>query len=151
VARTFSSKDAAPPASGRRQEAVAEIWVVPPVRFTTRAGTNRFVWDLKYAEVPLALPGTYQVRLKAAGKTLVQPLEVKEDPRSTATPAELTKQFAFIMQCAKAIAQAAGNPQALAQLRTALAVAQSADRTPPAVAYTLYEEALKALNQQRAR
>ena len=89
--------------------------------------------------------------MKAGGKTLTQPLVVKEDPRSTATPAELTKQFDFSMQCAKAIAQAAGNPQALAQLRTALAVAQSADRTPPASAYTLYEEALKALNESHAR
>jgi photosystem II stability/assembly factor-like uncharacterized protein len=151
VVRTFSSKDAAPPASGRRQEAVADIWVVPPVRLTTRAGMNRFAWDLKYAEGPLALPGTYQVRLKAAGKTLTQPLVVREDPRSTATPLELTKQFEFSMQCAKAMAQAAGMPQVLAQLRTALAVAQSADRTPPATAYTLYDEALKALNDHRAR
>ena len=68
VVRTFSSKDAARAASGRRQEAVADIWVVPPVRLTTRAGMNRFVWDLKYTEGPLALPGTYQVRLKAGGQ-----------------------------------------------------------------------------------
>jgi hypothetical protein len=36
---------------------------------------------------------------------------------------------------------------ALTDLRTALSVAQSADRTPPAVAWALYQEALRELGK----
>ncbi len=144
--RTYSSKDETR-TTGRRQEAIAEIWIAPPVRLTTHAGMNRFVWDLRYRDGPLVLPGTYQVKLTVGGKTYTQPLVVKMDPRSTAAPAELTKQFDLSMQCMKAIerARAAGLTQVVAQLTTAMQVAQSADRTPPASAYAIYEEALKSL------
>jgi len=73
------------------------------------AGMNRFVWDLRYeapvlipgqvwdsADVPkgtLALPGEYQVRLTAEGKTITEPLSVKLDPRVKVAPEALTKQF----------------------------------------------------------
>jgi len=85
------------------------------------------------------LPGTYQVRLTVGGKTYTQPLVVKMDPRSTATPAELTKQFELSMQCWNKIepARAAGNTDQVAQLTTGLDVAQSADRMPPDTAYAL--------------
>jgi hypothetical protein len=144
VVRTYSTKDG-PPAAGRRQEAIADLWIAPAVRLTARAGMNRFAWDLRYKDGPLVLPGTYQVRLKAAGKVYTQPLVVKLDPRSTATAAELAKQFEFSMQCWKAIEQArsAGQTQVVMQLTTAMQVAQSADRMPPATAYAIYEEATR--------
>jgi len=64
------------------------------------------VWDLRYDEanrVPVTscgnttrerkarwrLPGNYQVRLTANGKTLTAPLEVKIDPRVTVSQADL--------------------------------------------------------------
>ena len=84
-----------------------------PMRLTTHAGMNRFAWDLQYKDGPLVAPGTYQVRLTAGGKTYTQPLVVKMDPRSTATPAELTKQFDFSMQCAKAIGASRRNAASL--------------------------------------
>ena len=72
------------------------------------AGLNRFVWDLRYegasrvprsplwggsTEGPIALPGTYQVRLTVNGKTYTAPLEIQPDPRLKATPQDLQKQF----------------------------------------------------------
>lgn len=77
-----------------------------------KAGMNRFVWDLRYQGAskihkyslweyqsglkgPLVVPGEYQVRLTAAGKTLTAPLEVKLDPRLSASPADLAKQLAL--------------------------------------------------------
>src|SRR5207248_101155 len=42
---------------------------------------------------PQVLPGTYTVRLSSGGRTYAQPLRVVLDPRSTATPGELQKQF----------------------------------------------------------
>jgi len=71
-------------------------------------GMHRLVWDLAWKasggeeiddfEVvpprgPRVVPGTYQVRLTVDGKSLVQPLKVVMDPRSSATPEELEQQF----------------------------------------------------------
>jgi hypothetical protein len=77
------------------------------------AGLHRVVWDLRYEEpdllgsaiydmgrpdMPMALPGTYQVRLNVAGNSQTAPLEVKRDPRAKATQAELERQFELAMQ-----------------------------------------------------
>ena len=72
------------------------------------AGINRFNWDLRYdgpqklpGEVgaeyrdrgPMAMPGNYQIRLTANGKSLTVPLELKLDPRVNVSLADLQKQF----------------------------------------------------------
>jgi len=77
------------------------------------AGLNRFVWDLKYEgsskvpkaplwagsnDGPEALPGTYQVRLTVLGKSYTASLEVKADPRSNVSEADLEKQFDLLMK-----------------------------------------------------
>ncbi len=49
------------------------------------------------ARGPLALPGNYQVRLTANGKSLTAPFEVKIDPRVTASQSDLEKQFKLEM------------------------------------------------------
>ncbi|MHB8754403.1 MAG: WD40/YVTN/BNR-like repeat-containing protein [Candidatus Acidiferrales bacterium] len=80
-----------------------------PKAIPVKAGMNRFVWDLRYESPtlipgqvwdsadnpkgPLALPGEYQVRLTADGKTLTEPLIVKLDPRVKNTPEDLRKEF----------------------------------------------------------
>jgi len=86
----------------------------PSVAIPAKAGDNRFVWDLRYQtptlipgqvwdsddkpKGPLALPGTYQVRVIAAGQTETQPLTVKLDPRVKATPEALQKEFDLSMK-----------------------------------------------------
>src|SRR5581483_2555128 len=78
----------------------------PPGR---KPGTNRFTWDLRYpgatvfeGEVmwgaraeqgPLAVPGTYRVRVSANGQSQTQPLVVKLDSRDHVTQAQLQAQF----------------------------------------------------------
>jgi photosystem II stability/assembly factor-like uncharacterized protein len=74
------------------------------------AGTNRFVWDLRYAHVPpipgyteseygqglvgpQVVPGKYRSRLTAGGKSQEVPLEIRLDPRMKTPQAELDKQF----------------------------------------------------------
>jgi photosystem II stability/assembly factor-like uncharacterized protein len=140
--RRYSTKQAAG-GGGRRGGggggAIADIWIVEPQRLTAQSGMNRFSWDLRYgsAEVesaggggggfggagrgPLVLPGTYQVRLTAAGHSYTQPLAVKLDPRSTATSLELSKQFELSMNCSKAMAQVAAVSRDAATLRRLLA------------------------------
>ena len=77
------------------------------------AGFNRFVWDLRYegstrvphaplwgggTDGPIALPGTYQVRLTVLGKAYVAPLEIKADPRLKITQDDLIKQFDLLLK-----------------------------------------------------
>ena len=78
---------------------------------TTDVGLNRFVWDLRYEkarEIPgaiydegdpigaLALPGSYQVKLTAGGRSYVQPIEIRLDPRVKIADADLQKQFELV-------------------------------------------------------
>jgi hypothetical protein len=56
---------------------------------------------------PLAVPGTYQVRLVANGKTLTQQFEVEKDPRiDSVTIADLTAQFTLAMKIRDEVTQA---------------------------------------------
>jgi hypothetical protein len=85
---------------------------LPP---TTRAGLNRFTWDLRYpgatvfpgmiiwsgnpANGPIAVPGSYQVRITAGGQTQTVPLVVEKHPLWTnVTVADLQKQFDLAMR-----------------------------------------------------
>jgi hypothetical protein len=79
-----------------------------PPTASMAAGVQRFTWDLQSAPVtpfpgmvlwgattngPLALPGTYQVRLAVDGQTFTQPIVVKKNPLSTVSDEDLRAQF----------------------------------------------------------
>jgi hypothetical protein len=83
----------------------------PQEVLTTDVGLNRFVWDLRHEkprEIPnaiydegdplgaLALPGNYQVKLTANGRSYLQPLEIRLDPRIKIADADLQKQFELV-------------------------------------------------------
>jgi photosystem II stability/assembly factor-like uncharacterized protein len=83
-------------------------------------GMNRFAWDLRYDDPiqtpgafylgdgprgPLALPGDYQVKLTAAGKTQTAPLKLVVDPRTQDHETELPKQFELSRQTIDRISQ----------------------------------------------
>ena len=74
-------------------------------------GLNLFAWNMKYppardfwginnvaTDGPMALPGSYRVRLTVGGKSSTQTFGLKLDPRSKVTPADLQAQFAFLKQ-----------------------------------------------------
>lgn len=86
-----------------------------PSRPTGMAGLNHFTWDLRYPgsstfdcmilwggsaeQGPLAVPGTYQVRVSANGVRETQPLVVRMDPRlEGVTTANLREQFDLAMR-----------------------------------------------------
>jgi hypothetical protein len=46
---------------------------------------------------PVAVPGTYQVRMRAGGQTLTQPLRIVADPKSEAKSADLQEQFDLLI------------------------------------------------------
>jgi hypothetical protein len=80
----------------------------PPARVTTKAGMNRFAWDMRTQAArdfpglimwagrvagPIVVPGRYQVRVTADRQTQTVPLEITADPRSRATAADLQAQY----------------------------------------------------------
>ena len=86
---------------------IAERWLPKPQTLDKTAGMHRFVWNLAWgAELPdsgeeeeyaaprgpRAAPGDYEVHLTIDGKVFTQPLHIAMDPRSTATPEDLTHQ-----------------------------------------------------------
>jgi photosystem II stability/assembly factor-like uncharacterized protein len=93
----------------------------PPERpLTTEAGLNRAVWDLRYegasrvprsplwagnTDGPIAVPGSYQVRLTVQGKQYSAPLEIKPDPRIKATQQDLEKQFDLLLKIRERVTQ----------------------------------------------
>jgi photosystem II stability/assembly factor-like uncharacterized protein len=112
VVRHFSTER--PPQPHRRAQAAGEFSATeeeffgpPPARFSVHPGFNRFSWDLRgesAANVPglavwggraqgmFAMPGNYQVRLTANGKTETAPIEIKLDPRLKVTAEDLQQQ-----------------------------------------------------------
>jgi photosystem II stability/assembly factor-like uncharacterized protein len=94
----------------------------PAPKVTTKAGMNRFQWDMRYKGArdfpkmifwaggvrgPLALPGTYQVKLTANGETQTQPLTIVKDPRQTeVSDADLQQQFTLALQIRDKVTQA---------------------------------------------
>jgi hypothetical protein len=86
----------------------------PEKQIKVEDGLNRFVWDLHYEEAhrvpgyylweygegahgPLAVPGKYQVRLTANGKSETASFELKIDPRVTVSQNDIEKQFKLEM------------------------------------------------------
>jgi photosystem II stability/assembly factor-like uncharacterized protein len=116
LVRHLSSKEKKeneqPPEWPDRQERVKTI--------PANEGMNRFAWDLRYDDPiqipgafysgdgpkgPLVLPGDYQLKITAAGKSQTAPLKVVIDPRAKGQEPQLQKQFALAVQVNDRISQ----------------------------------------------
>jgi hypothetical protein len=77
-----------------------------------KAGLNSFSWNLRYPDAstfqnlimwaagtqgPVAVPGTYSVRMTIGGKSQTRTFALVKDPRSPASQAVLEEQFAFLI------------------------------------------------------
>jgi hypothetical protein len=76
----------------------------------TAQGGNRFLWDMRYPGAtlvpgprlgnnvePLAPPGIYYVTLNVGDRDYSQAFEIKKDPRTPFSDADLADQFKFVM------------------------------------------------------
>ena len=126
---------------------VAQYWIGHQQALSKSAGMHRFVWNLRYAdpramhpqspynypiaaivgstplppEGPLVLPGKYEVRLKAGGQVLRQPLEVKMDPRVTVARNEWQSSLELQLRISALLERNFDGYQQTKQLRVGLA------------------------------
>ena len=92
-----------------------------PPTASMAAGFNRVTWDLTYPGAvtfpgmilwgattngPLALPGTYQVRLTVDGQAHMKPLVVRKHPLRNTPDAHLAEQFTLALQIRDKISEA---------------------------------------------
>jgi photosystem II stability/assembly factor-like uncharacterized protein len=85
------------------------------------AGLDRATWNLEYPGAvtfpnmilwgattsgPLALPGTYQVRLTVDGQSQTQPLVIKKHPLRNTPDADMQQQFTLAMQIRDKVSEA---------------------------------------------
>ncbi|MBV9317496.1 MAG: glycoside hydrolase [Gammaproteobacteria bacterium] len=128
VVRRYRSDDAPQPdADELARELIPPYWIKPPQVLSARAGAHRWVWDLHYPapvsvargypisavphatpqqpQGPLALPGTYRVRLSYEGQHLEAPLTLKADPRVSASAEALAEQLGLTSHLADLLTQ----------------------------------------------
>ncbi|MHB1096058.1 MAG: WD40/YVTN/BNR-like repeat-containing protein [Gemmatimonadaceae bacterium] len=106
----------APAAGGEGGRGAARV-----LRAPNQAGLNQFNWNLRYPDAtrfdgmifwagnvtgPLALPGTYTVKLIANGVAQSQTFTVKADPRWKVPMADLVAQFDFLIQVRDRVSEA---------------------------------------------
>jgi photosystem II stability/assembly factor-like uncharacterized protein len=85
------------------------------------AGLNRANWNLDYPGAvtfpgmilwgattngPMALPGSYQVRLTVDGKSQTQPLAIRKHPLRNTPDADMTQQFTLALQIRDKVSEA---------------------------------------------
>jgi photosystem II stability/assembly factor-like uncharacterized protein len=105
--RTYASTDSVPTGGGRGGRGGG----AGAARVTTRAGLNRYTWNLQYPDAstfqgmilwqgstsgPAVAPGTYTVRVTTSnGASLAEKFEVRKDALTKATNADLAEQSRF--------------------------------------------------------
>ena len=123
LVRRFRSDDApVPSADELARELIPAYWLSAPRVLPASGGVHRWVWNLRYAdpvsathgypisavphatprqpEGPLALPGSYLVRLTVDGRKLEQPLTLKADPRVRLPEGALAEQLRLATELA---------------------------------------------------
>jgi photosystem II stability/assembly factor-like uncharacterized protein len=137
LVRKFSNLKKKPPGEEALPEEAEEDRPLEHNQLPAQAGLNRFVWDLKYAppreipgamavfsdykpEGPLALPGKYELKLLAGGKSLTSTLELKLDPRVSVSEADLQKEFELAMKIRDSVNDAADTVNQIHDLQAQL-------------------------------
>jgi len=143
VLRRFSSDDK--PDAPDPDLNVPTYWLRPPSILSAAGGMHRFVWDLRlsppdtveheypisavpadtprYPLGPSVLPGNYSVRLTAGGKTVTSSVTVRMDPRVTAAPEALARQFEVASGISDAIGRDSQALSAVKKVRARIASA----------------------------
>jgi photosystem II stability/assembly factor-like uncharacterized protein len=174
LVRTITST---PPVAFERAP-MADYWLKPPAEraLSTNVGTNRINWDLRYDDPqaydpdivnqmnpsngtitpgphgPLALPGTYTVKLTVDGQTYSQPLVVHNDPRVGESPAmmlALRQQNKLALAAAQGMRDTYAANEAVAGVRAQLADLMKSSNAEVASAATALDKKLADIGGMR--
>ncbi len=179
VRRIRSDDPLSPSPEDLARELIPRYWIALPHVLPAKRGMHRFIWDLHYAaplttareypisavphatpqepKGPLALPGSYRVRLIVDGRTLEAPLTVLPDPRVRVPAGALEEQLSLARKLAELLTSSShallmGRSEE-AQLKTLAArrskqvsTASAADATTAAIEG--FERRLTALLEQ---
>jgi photosystem II stability/assembly factor-like uncharacterized protein len=138
----------------------------PQEKIEPKAGMNRFVWNLRYPDAenfpgmviwgsltgPRAIPGTYQARIKVGDQQETVPFEVKPDPRSAASAADLETQFQFLLSIRDKLTQTHQGIKQIRDVREQLTglekrLKDKEDMSPVIEAAKVMEKKLTALEE----
>ncbi len=178
LVRRFSSADK-PEGIDETKQAYPTYWFRTPRALPTKAGMQRFVWDLHYAspegfprtfpisaiyrdtpsepEGPLVPPGAYTVRLSVGTKQMEQPLEIRMDPRVKASAADIQKMFDASYRCYDNIAKIRALPKnaeldkLAADFLELMKITEEADAAPTAQAMEAIMKLDKAFKEKLVR
>jgi hypothetical protein len=107
-----------------------------PDRVPNKKGMNRFVWDMQYPDAawfsrmvlwtgflqgPVAVPGTYTVKLTVGDQSDSKNFALKKDPRSTASQADLDEQFALLIKIREDVSAANNGVTSIRRIKAQLA------------------------------
>ena len=96
---------------------------------------------------PVAVPGTYQTRLKAGAQTLSQPLRIVSDPKSEAKSTDLQEQFDLLIQIRDRVSAVHDAVNEIKRMRASLA--SRPDRAAAAKLDAALDSVLKDLAELR--
>jgi photosystem II stability/assembly factor-like uncharacterized protein len=132
VIRTFTPKPPEETLEKEKETATEDQGPWMPVK----AGTNRFIWDLRYAsahKVPgdktvgsgdrqgaLVTPGVYQVQLKIGQQTFTESFEVLKDNRVLTSQADLEAQLDLLLKIRDKLSATHDAVNAIRNVRTQL-------------------------------
>ena len=137
--RSYSSVPAPKPAKAAVQtpgDEGQDARRAKPLVLDKTAGMHRFTWDLRYPgpwtsvttpegpNGPMAVPGTYMVKLTVGSYSATRPFTVIEDPRITAdgvTTADLQQQFDQTMKARDLVSEVNKDVARIREARTKLA------------------------------
>jgi photosystem II stability/assembly factor-like uncharacterized protein len=161
VRRAASSDPRGASDEEREHELIPAYWIRGPKPLSAAPGLHRFIWDLHYRAPraarrsfpisavpfdtpqiplgPIAIPGTYRVRLQIGSRRWEQPLTVNADPRVGIPPQDYAAQLTLAQALAEALDVSTAKLQQVQSLRKQL---KSLDPGPALAARA------KALDQQ---
>ncbi len=104
-------------------------------RLNVKKGMNRFIWNMRYPDAervprailwggmlsgPLAVPGTYQVRLTVGDESWTQTWEWKKDPRLSTTQEDYQEQFDLLIKIRDKVTEVNQNINRLRSVKSQL-------------------------------
>jgi photosystem II stability/assembly factor-like uncharacterized protein len=124
----FASNDPLDPTQEElERELIPRYWIAEPASLPGTPGAHRWIWNLHYPDPdtttrgypisavphattqeprgPLALPGSYVVRLTAGGHTVEKPLVIEPDPRVKVSGSALAEQFQLASHLASLLSE----------------------------------------------